>query len=76
MESPNIKHIPINQQGAIELGFCPCDYCGLGWAHYSIKEHKSCHDTCPDFSKWFQKELEKRCEIAETKSYLKAEKSG
>lgn len=31
MESPNVAHVPLNPEGALELGFYPCHYCNGGW---------------------------------------------
>jgi hypothetical protein len=46
MESPNIKHVPLNREGAIELGINPCGVCNMGWGNWSKDESKSCYDTC------------------------------
>jgi len=35
MYSPNVKTVPLNPAGALELGICPCKSCNMGWANYS-----------------------------------------
>lgn len=51
MDSPNITHVPLNREGAIELGQSPCSVCDTGWGNYSIDKDgngisETCHDTC------------------------------
>jgi len=53
MSIPNTITIPLNPEGALELGMCPCDACHIGWANYG--EHgliKSCHENCGFYKKW------------------------
>jgi len=51
MESPNIAHVPLNPEGALELGLNPCDYCGMGWALVSNERQEHCSDTCDYFKR-------------------------
>ena len=51
MDSPNIAHVPLNREGAIELGQSPCSVCDVGWANFSEGKDgestsETCHDTC------------------------------
>lgn len=51
MDSPNITHVPLNREGAIELGQSPCSVCEAGWGNHSVGKDgkgvwKTCHDTC------------------------------
>ena len=53
MESPNIKHVPLNPVGALELGMSPCSACDVGWATYTTDgKTGSCQDTCPYWAKY------------------------
>ena len=55
--SDNIKQVPLNPMGAIELKMRPCDYCQTGWGTYNHDsgETKSCHDKC-EYLKQYIKE--------------------
>ena len=55
MYSPNIKTIPLNPVGALELDLCPCDYCNLGWGIWSTKEVTTCRDACPYWGEYCRK---------------------
>lgn len=59
MNSPNIKHIPLNREGALELGINPCSVCNSGWATYSNMGGDSCQNDCEYLRKFLnKKELE------------------
>ena len=56
MESQNIKHVPLNREGALELGMCPCDICDVSWAIYTEnKETKYCRNECDYFKRYIEK---------------------
>ena len=46
MNSQNIKHVPLNREGALELGIHPCSVCNCGYASYSTLEQTSCYNDC------------------------------
>ena len=51
MDSPNITHIPLNREDAIESGQSPCSVCEGGWGDHSIGKNgkhvlETCHATC------------------------------
>jgi len=52
MMDSNTKTIPLNPEGVLELGICPCEACGMGWAVYSTKEVRSCSDKCGYYKRW------------------------
>lgn len=52
MNSPNIRHLPINRDGCLELRISPCTICNLGYTCYSNKENKTCYDNCKYFKKY------------------------
>lgn len=59
MNSPNIAHVALNPQGAIEMGIRPCDACHSGWAVYdngTTGRVRSCEDTCPYWKLWQDKD--------------------
>ena len=63
MDSPNITHIPLNREGAIELGQSPCSVCDVGWGNYSEgKDGKgvseTCHDTCELLKRYYKHQNE------------------
>ena len=60
MDSPNIKHVPLNRKGALELGINPCSICNQGYASYSNLGHTSCHDNCTYFTTYLDKDLLKK----------------
>lgn len=54
--SINTITIPLNQEGALELGKCPCGICDVGWSEYCQgKKSKHCMDTCEYYKKWVEK---------------------
>jgi len=53
--SQNTKTIPVNQEGALELGLCPCGSCGMGWGSWSVNETKTCMDNCSFYKRWLGK---------------------
>ena len=58
MDSKNIKHVPLNREGALELGIHPCSVCNCGWATYSNIKSSSCHDSCDYFKRFNSKKAE------------------
>jgi len=55
--SVNTITIPLNPEGALELGQCPCDACGMGSATWNTKgKAYDCRDKC-DYYKRYQKNL-------------------
>lgn len=59
--SPNIMIIPLNPEGALELGVYPCQYCNQAWMRYSTTDHtnqkvnaeiKGCYETCDYWKRW------------------------
>ena len=56
MNSPNIKHIPLNPVGAMEMGLCPCDACYIGWVSYSTAGINSCHKSCSYWERYQDKD--------------------
>ena len=71
MNSQNIKHVPINKQGCLELGLSPCLVCQTGFACYvgvssvGFPSHSSCHDDCSEWKTFCDKELMKGMKIHE-----------
>jgi len=63
MNSPNILHIPLNRQGALELGQNPCSYCNNGFGSYSPLGCVSCHDTCEYLKLYFDEEKMKQIKL-------------
>ena len=63
MNSPNILHIPLNRQGALELGQNPCSYCNSGFGSYSPVGCNSCHDTCEYLKLYFDEEKMKQIKL-------------
>ncbi|MCW3134483.1 MAG: hypothetical protein N2V78_09175 [Methanophagales archaeon] len=55
MYSPNVKTIPLNPAGALELGMCPCSACDVGWGDWSTTKTETCHDTCPYWKEYIKK---------------------
>ena len=53
--SRNTKVIPLNREGALELDFCPCDCCNVGWSSFSIEKTESCKDTCEYWKRYCKK---------------------
>lgn len=65
--SKNIAMIPLNPEGALELGRWPCSYCELGWGSYVQGKDgktivKSCRDECP-YIKKAKEHLEDKLEL-------------
>lgn len=73
MESPNITHVPLNPEGALEMGLIPCDACGSGWGTYSVgtdgaSKSRTCRDECEYWKRFIDgpmarkvKEIAKKC---------------
>ena len=51
----NTKTIPLNLEGALELGMRPCDICDVGWASYTKEKTKSCRDNCNYLKRYVEK---------------------
>ena len=52
---------PLNREGALELGLCPCKICEVGWSTYGGDKDgnvdiKHCQDTCDCFKRYMEKE--------------------
>jgi len=63
MDSLNIAHVPLNREGAIELGQSPCSICDVGWANYSEEKDgkgvsETCFDTCGLLKKYYEQQIE------------------
>jgi len=71
MESPNIAHVPLNPEGALEMGMSPCEACNAGWGNYSMgtdgqARSESCRDNCEYWKRYVDRPLaQKAKEIAE-----------
>lgn len=58
--SPNVAQVPLNPEGALELGMIPCDACNAGWGTYSMRtdgtaNSTSCRDTCEYWKRYCDK---------------------
>lgn len=60
MESPNVEHVPMNPEGALELGMRPCDACTMGWGIYSSSRTETCQDTCEYWKRYCDGPLAER----------------
>ena len=67
MNSANIKHIPLNRRGALELGLSPCEYCCTGYSNYNNGVVSSCHATCEYLKIYNDKEKMKEIKLSEYK---------
>lgn len=65
MNSPNIKHYPLNRAGALEMGLSPCSVCNTGFANYCGTKSHSCHDTCDYFKTYFDEEKMEQIKLKE-----------
>lgn len=53
MESPNVAHVPLNLEGALELGLDPCHYCYAGWGTVNSSGIiHSCKDSCDYYKRY------------------------
>lgn len=59
--SENVKTVPLNPEGALELGILPCKYCDAGWGVYSKAKVDKCAEHC-EYLKRFR-DYEERKEI-------------
>ena len=61
--SVNIKTIPLNPEGALELGMNPCEVsetCNMALSVNSTTENpKACSATCGYYDRWIKMRLEK-----------------
>ena len=62
--SDNILQIPLNAEGALEMGLYPCTYCNQGWGNYSVSpltnevKFKTCSGDCEYLRRYREKYLE------------------
>jgi len=60
--SENVKIVPLNPEGALELGILPCKYCDAGWGVYSKTKVDKCAETCTYLQRFtMSTELKKSC---------------
>lgn len=56
MNSPNIANIPLNSEGAMELGMYPCLACNVGWTSWGNQGFDSCEKSCTQLKRFYDKD--------------------